>query len=78
MDKFSSWGIQEKDSKPIVSIPAGNLAFASNILAVSGIIYHYRYDNTKFPFVIVLMVIHIKHFHQHPKENIYEEVGDKK
>ena len=44
-----------------------------------------------FPFVVLLMVTHIKyllcidlsfcvvsHFHQHPKENMYEEVGDKK
>ena len=47
--------------------------------------------NTMFPFVILLMVTHIKyvlfidlsfcvvsHFHQHPKENVYEEVGDQK
>ena len=31
------------------------------ILAGSGIIYPYRYDNKKFPFVILLMVIHINH-----------------
>ena len=47
--------------------------------------------DTMFPLVILLMVTHIKyllfidlsfcvvsHFHQHPKENMYEEVGDKK
>ena len=46
---------------------------------------------TMFPFVMLLMVTHIKyllffylsfcvvsHFHQHPKENMYEEVGDQK
>ena len=47
--------------------------------------------NTMFPFVILLMVTHIKYllfiglsfcvvsyFHQHPKENMYEEEGDQK
>ena len=47
--------------------------------------------NTVFPFVIFLMVTLIKyilfidlslcvvsHFYQHPKKNMYEEVGDKK
>ena len=47
--------------------------------------------NTIFPFVILLMVTHIKylsfvdlsfcvvsHFQQHPKENMYEEVEDQK
>ena len=44
--------------------------------------------NIMFPFVMLLMVIDIKyfylsfcvvsHFHQHPKENMYEEVGDQK
>ena len=47
--------------------------------------------NTMFPFVILLMVTHIKyllfidltfcavsHFHQHPKKNMYEAVGDQK
>ena len=45
--------------------------------------------NTMFPFVILLMVTHIKYLlfidlsfcvvsHFHPRENMYEEVGDKK
>ena len=47
--------------------------------------------NTMFPFVMLLMVTYIKdllffylsfcvvsHFHQHPKEKMYEEVGDQK
>ena len=47
--------------------------------------------NTMLPFVILLMVTNIKyllfidlsfcvvsHFHQHPTENVYEEVGDQK
>ena len=58
-------------------------------MAGSGIIYPYRHDNAKFHFVILLMVMHIKHllfidlslyavshFHQHPQENMYEEAGD--
>ena len=73
-----------------LKLPVGNLAFASNILPGSAIIYPYRYDkynvslchvvdgNTHKTLIIFLSFCVVSHFHQHPKENMYEEVGDQK